>query len=266
MPPIGLLTDSDIKREAAAGRLITKNFVPENANQASYELRAGQVYYDLSAGGVQTKLNGSAKYILVKPHQSIVIITEEYLALPSDVVGRVLLKGRLFSLGLLPVNTHADPGFRGRLGIVLHNFSFNHVRISWRESIAKIEFERLHARVENPYTGQHGHGTGIWPLASDSILNPATVKKEGSGESFIEEARRAFGPELAGAFDRVFRYEHRLLVAIVCYISLSIMIVIYAEATDRRLSLVIAFLLGLVTNVASSILIFAATRIQARLR
>ena len=97
--------------------------------------------------------------LLLKPKQTLVVITMESLRLPANVLGRILTKGVLFSIGILPVNTYADPGFSGRLGLVLHNLSNSYIRITPGDPIAKIEFSRLQNAVHRPYEGQHGYQT-----------------------------------------------------------------------------------------------------------
>jgi dCTP deaminase len=260
----GVLTDRDIKAEASAGRLITGNFVPENAQQSCYELRAGRTYYDISAGGDQLRAAPPEDYILIKPHQMIVVITEEFLRIPDDIVGRVMLKGKLFSLGLAPINTYADPGFDGHLGVVLYNTSPNFLKIAPGDSLAKIEFERLHEPVETPYQGQHGHLTEIWPIPRQMIISRGGAVRDSRMQAFSDEARRAFGEEIGDVFDRIFRYERRLLLSFAGYMGVAMLIVVYVEATGHRLTLAVGFLLGLITNIASSVLTFMATRGRRR--
>ena len=72
----------------------------------------------------------------------------ERISLPDRLLGRVLAKGQLFSIGILPVCTYADPGFDGRLGITLFNFSRHYISIKPGQPIAKIEFSILPDRWE----------------------------------------------------------------------------------------------------------------------
>jgi len=206
-PSPGVLTDREICEAAGQGRLIAENFRAANVQQACYELRVGSIYYDLSDGARRYVLGPEHRYVLLKPHQLIVVITKESLRLPPDVVGRILMKGKLFSLGLQPVNTYADPGFAGRLGIVIHNSSPSYIKLEEGESVAKIEFERLRKPVEHPYSGQHGYQTEIWPIPTHLILSARDLRGDARVGSPGEELRRAYGEELGTVVDRVFRYE-----------------------------------------------------------
>jgi dCTP deaminase len=262
--PFGVLTDDEIIAESEANNLIASDFKRNNVQQACYELRAGNIYYDLSSGAQRITLSQKNDFILLKPHQLIVVITKEALALPADVVGRILMKGKLFSLGLQPVNTYADPGFSGKLGIVIYNSSPNYVRLDDGAAIAKIEFERLAKPVSRPYSGQHGYQTEIWPIPTHMILRPEELVNDARISSTGEEMRRAFGDDFGAVVDRVFRYERLVLLSVLAYTFLAVSIIAVSQAADFQLSTIAAFALGLVTNLASSALIFLSTNLRRR--
>lgn len=102
----------------------------------------------------------------------------------------------LFSVGLSPVATYADPGFHGRLGIVTQNISDKYIELPLLEHIAKVDFTILETPAKRTYHGQHGFESKIWPfrhelqktreqLAGDPRLSsPAQVAppSETSGE------------------------------------------------------------------------------------
>lgn len=173
----GTLNDRQIEAMAGNGLLISEEFDRRQIKQACYELRVGSVYYEL--GDDKSRIDASAYgYVLLKPRQLTVVITKEVLNLPDDIVGRVLTKGRLFSVGILPVNTYADPGFNGNLGIVLFNVTDKYLRLSMGDAIAKIEFSRLAEPVVRPYSGQHGYQTRIWPIPEDVVMSDAQLQKD----------------------------------------------------------------------------------------
>ena len=110
------LSDVEIDLEIQAGHLVRNADLSRLAG-ACYELRLGNVYYDLTEGGTRFQL-APGENVLIKPGHRVVLITLEELDVPRDVVVRVVSKGSLFSVGLTPVATYADPGFGGNLGIV----------------------------------------------------------------------------------------------------------------------------------------------------
>lgn len=261
---IGTLSDEQITRLCRDGQLITDAFEPANVKQACYELRAGSICYRPAEGNHREVVPSGAD-ILIKPKQLTVVITMETLELPADLLGRVLSKGRLFSLGLLPVNTYADPGFSGRLGIVLFNASNNYVRIQPGDPIAKIEFSRLAEPVRRPYRGQHGYHTDVWPLADHMIMPSEEVAGDPRIGSPVEELARAYGPEFGRVLQRIFRFERRLLLSAFAYTLFALTLVALTQKPGgAQVSVWAAVGLGVVANVLTSLLTVAATWVRRR--
>ena len=158
------LSDSEIQFEMQHDRLVL-NGLTSQAIGACYELRLGDVYYDLTESDQPITVSQDGT-ILIKPGHRVVLITHEELHLPPDMFARVVSKGSLFSVGLSHVATYADPGFSGNLGIVTQNISDQYIELSPLEPIAKVDFTRLSGPVSTPYSGQHGFRTQIWPIKS----------------------------------------------------------------------------------------------------
>jgi dCTP deaminase len=156
------LNDKDIALGMEKGKLI-RHGDPTQLSGACYELRLGNVYYDLSEGDnpIQIPAGGMA---LLKPGHRVVLITQEELDIPNDMLATIFSKGSLFSIGLSPAATYADPGFSGHLGIVTQNISNKYIVLPTLEPIAKIEFTRLSGKAQKPYKGQHGFQSQIWPI------------------------------------------------------------------------------------------------------
>jgi dCTP deaminase len=257
----GTLSDEEIIDLCGRGHLITESFQVQNVKQACYELRAGSIYYRPAEGNHRETV-ANEQCILIKPKQLIVIITMETVEIPPDILGRVLSKGVLFSLGLLPVNTYADPGFSGRLGIVLFNAANNYVKIEPGDPIAKIEFTRLAVPVARPYRGQHGYLTQVWPLAEQMILSERELRADPRVGTSVEELTRAYGSEFGTVLNRIFRYERWLIVSAFTYLLFALaLIALTQKPGGAQLSAWTAIGLGVVSNVATSVLILAATRL-----
>jgi dCTP deaminase len=257
----GVLSDDEIRSEATNGRLIVNDFLPQNVYQTCYELRVGSIYYDLSNAGRRVEVAPGAN-ILLKPFQQIVVITQEELAIPPDIVGRVLLKGRMFSVGVAPVHTYADPGFSGKLGIVLFNVSQNYLKLEPGSAIAKLEFERLPRPVSRPYAGQHGYQTEIWPIADQHILSESEKRRDRRIKSTGDELSRAFGSDFGRILDRIFSFERRLLLSVLLYILFTVVLIAYATHHEQPVNAIVTFSIGLITNVASMALTFLATNLR----
>jgi dCTP deaminase len=154
---------------------------------ACYELRLGSVYYDLTEGDQPIQLQPGEK-VMIKPGHRVVLIAHEELLVPDHVVVRVVSKGSLFSVGLSPVATYADPGFTGNLGIVTQNISDKYIVIPTLEPIAKADFTKLSGTVKRPYRGQHGFQTQIWPIKHQLQKKYADVANDHRVKSEKEEA------------------------------------------------------------------------------
>lgn len=261
---LGTLSDFEIRDLCQSNELITKNFSAGNIKQACYELRASSRYYEIDRNGVAKPVDLSDKeYILIKPHQSVVIISLEHLILPNNMLGRVLSKGKLFSVGLLPVNTYADPGFDGELGIVMFNSSQNYLKIYPGEAIAKIEFCRLSRNVERPYHGQHGHGTGVWVVPTQMILTEQEVSSDSRIGSLYNELRQLQGKEIADAVRNLELINRRLIISsciffVLCAILIS-SIMYFQESFS--LTILIGIAVGVLSNVVYGLLVHKNTKI-----
>lgn len=180
------LSNIEIETEIESGRLLIGADVTM-VEGSSYQLRLGNVYYDLSEGGKRFELPEGQK-ILIKPGHRVVLITAEELSVPTNQVARVVSKGSLFSIGLSPVATYADPGFSGNLGLVTHNLSDKYVELPQGEPIAKVEFNLLSSTTTKPYKGQHGFQTGMWPIKEQLQKTYDDVKDDGRVFSEAAEA------------------------------------------------------------------------------
>lgn len=259
----GTLTDKEIIEHAARGALISNGFDRSRVKQACYELRASSIYYDLADPDRRMTL-GDGEEILLKPKQMIVMITMESLALSSSTLGRVLSKGQLFSLGLIPVNTYADPGFSGRLGIVMINASNDYLSIPAGTPIAKIEFVALGHNVAQPYSGQHGYETEMWPIKREFILTPDQVQIDPRIGSVPEEVERAYGAGVGSVTRRIFDYERKLLAWSTIYLLLLVGVVALNFNLEDRLNIWVTILLGVVTNIIFLIVTLSATNLSFR--
>jgi dCTP deaminase len=195
--PIGTIVDSDIKKLAQSGELIPNGYDETSIKQACYELSASSIFWDVASQLENKRVDVEDAGYLLRPNCYVVAIVSEEIRLPANVLGRILTKGRLFSTGLLPVNTYADPGFEGRLGITLYNASKRYILIKPGEPIAKIEFVVLPKAVDHPYNGQHGFETEIWPIANHlfaDIHSPVISNRIGKD---VEELALSFGPRIS---------------------------------------------------------------------
>ncbi len=255
---VGTLND----RQIIESNYISRGFTSENVKQACYELRSGNIYYDLTLSKERLEIDDNGT-ILIKPGHLVVIITKEEISLPKDIIGRILTKGSFFSLGLSPVNTYADPGFKGKLGIVLYNCSSNYIAIPSGKSIAKLELSRLREEVETAYSGQHGYDTEIWPIQSQFIMKPEDIKKDSRIGSPIDELSGRFGSDFRLVTDRLFGYQRRILLAffLVLAFNFFLLATVTAIGLPEQGS---GWAIGILTNVTTGGLVFFLTTIRRK--
>lgn len=249
---LGTLNDVQIKHFAETGLLISKGFNPDNIHQTCYELSASNIYYDQSNNFERIDINQSGyKYILIKPKQSVIIITSEELKIPYNCLGRILTKGKLFSIGLLPINTYADPGFIGNLGIIFHNSSTDYLKIFPGEPIAKIEFSILESNVETPYNGQHGYKTNIWPIPVEYKLTDEEISKDTRIQQTHQEIEKIYGKKYSQVITRILAVEKKLIWTMVLYFTFSMILIGYLMTTGRQdwINNMATITVGLISNV-----------------
>lgn len=257
---VGTLNDLDIQKLCIDGKLISENFSAKHVKQACYELRASNVYYDISDSHKKCVVDNGG-YIIIKPKQIVVILTHEELSLPNNILGRILTKGKLFSIGLLPVNTYADPGFQGKLGIVFSNISNNYLKIYPQEAIAKIEFNLLQNPVNKPYSGQHGYETGIWPIPTDFIMTEEEIKKDPRIKTISDEIELSYGKKFANVIKRIEKYERKFLLISILYLLITLILIAILEGTNW-ISTITTVMIGIGVNIIYGITAFLLTNFK----
>lgn len=241
------LTDNDIELAMANGKLI-KNGESSQLSGACYELRLGNVYYDLSESDRPITVPPGGT-VLIKPGHRVVLITHEELEVPDDVLARVFSKGSLFSIGLSPVATYADPGFPGNLGIVTQNISDRYIVLPPLEPIAKVEFTRLTGKVVRPYKGQHGFKTQIWPIKHQLQKSYAEVVGDARLGTEKEEGYKLLPQATADIIKRLERRRLWIDIAILCAVMFNA-ISLFLVGTN-----LIDNVLGLVGNLVASLIV-----------
>lgn len=163
--PIGVLTIEEIKESQIIQLDETQTWDEDCFSNASYDLRLGNEYYIPNDKTEQEYFINHGTPILncpyrkkddekqiylcskdndilrIKPFTSIVISTYEKLDIPENVVGRFDLRIKWALQGLiLQVGTQIEPGYKGRLFGLLHNFSKKEICIPLKSRFLTVEF------------------------------------------------------------------------------------------------------------------------------
>lgn len=224
----GIIADFEIIK-LCPSKLIIKGYDPESVKQTCYELRVGEtVWYAYLKNTKFRKTSIKEKGgVYLPPKAYATIITMEELELPTDCVGRIMTKGQLFSIGISAVNTYADPGFSGHLGITLINHSTKPVFIPIREPIAKIEFIKLNATVRDPYRGPHLQAGELWPIPDSYYNIPSSIDTTKYPEELKEPVIKEIENKISLIKDELTKKTYTLIALFVIIVPLIISSILY---------------------------------------
>jgi dCTP deaminase len=248
---IGNLTDGEIGAEMVAGRLI-RNGDQTQVGPACYEARMGRVYYDLTEEARRFDVGEGGK-ALIKPGHRVVLITLEELLIPPNMIARIFSKGSLFSVGLSPVCTYADPGFSGNVGVVTQNISDKYIELPVGESIAKVDFIWLSKSVDYPYEGQHGYQTKIWPIKSQLHKTYAEVSNDPRVESEKDEAYKLLPQATSDLLRGMEKHQRFIDVAIIA--ALFINAALLCAISTNLVSTMVALVVNLITSAITAMFV-----------
>lgn len=154
----------------------------ERLNTACYEMALGGETFITSAGGTK-QLHKTGDQIRIPPGQFALLLTEEMLRMPSDVLAFISIKSSKKLSGLVNVSGfHVDPGFTGRLKFSVYNAGAASIILEVGEPLFPIWFFGLAESNEAAYQGQHQGQAGI--TGSDvmqlqgEVASPAALKQE----------------------------------------------------------------------------------------
>lgn len=97
---------------------------------------------------------------IIQPYEHVLLMTEEYIALPHDIMAFVNLRSSFARLGLFIPPTIVDAGFRGQLTIEVLGSTFP-VRIKRGMRFLHLIFAKTLTPVENPYQGKYQDQKGV---------------------------------------------------------------------------------------------------------
>jgi dCTP deaminase len=171
-----ILSTSDIRTHVKNGLLISDGFNEDNLGGCCYEFRAGPIAYRYNYEQKSTRQEKTDLH-MIYPFETMTIITMEKVLLDAKHFLFLFSKGSMFSLGVVPVCTGADPGFSGHLGITLTNISARPIRVPAGTRLIKGWFSRLTSPATKLYTGQHGDATMNWPYPNQFHADDFDLKE-----------------------------------------------------------------------------------------
>ena len=168
-----LLSDGDLTKELANGRLVLDPWDPAMLQPSSIDVRLDRYfrvfqnsrYTHIDPAQQQDELttpvepDGEEPFVL-HPGEFVLGSTHEVVSLPDDIAARVEGKSSLGRLGLL---THAtagfvDPGFSGHVTLELANVATLPIKLYPGMKIGQFCFFRLSSPSDHPY-GSEKYGS-----------------------------------------------------------------------------------------------------------
>jgi len=161
-----LLSDRDLRKELAAGRLGLEPFDERMVQPSSIDVRLDRFfrvfnntrYTHIDPSSQQDDLtslveaDGDAPFVL-HPGEFVLGSTFESVLLPDDLAGRLEGKSSLGRLGLLTHSTAGfiDPGFEGHITLELSNVANLPITLWPGMKIGQLCLFRLSSAAEHPY-------------------------------------------------------------------------------------------------------------------
>jgi dCTP deaminase len=149
-----ILVDWQIREAVESQEIGIRGFSEECVEPASYDLRVGEEGCTSSSGG--TVQVGEEGELRIAPGEFALVLSHEYLKLPSNFLGRFGLRSTHARRGLLAATgPQVDPGFEGKLAIGLVNFSPETIMLAYLEKFCSLELHRLNSRARHAYDGPY---------------------------------------------------------------------------------------------------------------
>lgn len=141
-----ILADHEIKKLSENDSLI-KPFDDKCLRKSSYDLTVGNEYYigdHEVKGPIETKRLRKDQTFSIPPHAVAFIICEEKINLNNCLSAKVSLRmAHIYKGAILTTQPPFDPGYSGKVILLIHNLSSEAIYFHRGERIATIEFYKL---------------------------------------------------------------------------------------------------------------------------
>ena len=211
-----VLSDRDIRRQIAQGRIVVDPYDDDAVQPASVDLRLGSPllvekesqlmlldpYKPSDDHWNPIELDETAPYLL-EPRSFALGITAENVEIPDDIVGRLDGKSSLGRLGLVVHSTagFVDPGWKGKLTLELSNLSNRPIALYKGMKISQISFVWLTSPAERPYgsEGLNSKYQGQMEPVPSRFYQNYTQPLEADGAR--RQRGRGYNPELRAWYE-----------------------------------------------------------------
>lgn len=137
-------------------------FNTERIANVAYELCLGdEAYLTDSKSGKKEILDAKNPQVVIKPGQFALLLTDENVTIPNDILAFISIKFSQKIKGLINVSGfHVDPGFNGKIIFSVYNAGPAKITLDKGEPYFMIWFSRLTSESV-PYSGKHNQQKSI---------------------------------------------------------------------------------------------------------
>jgi len=164
---MSVLSDKEIKDYCKKYKMIDP-FDENRVQPASYDLSTGDKYRFSNEKRI-IKLGKWKKKIKIPPYSICYVLIKEKLNMPKDVCAQIFPRHELVKNGLLIYpQPSIDPGFKGKLYVLIHNLTNENRTINKDEHLISLVFYKLSDKSEKPYAGKYQNKETLEELGLDS--------------------------------------------------------------------------------------------------
>lgn len=158
-------------------RMVIDPFDASNVHPVSYELSMGPEWLSLR-DPYRVRQIAPGEVITVAPHETILILCEEYIALPRAIAGLVVPRARKLFEGSTLAATRVDPTWYGKLIVGFTNQSQYTTSLARGERFCNLVFVRTEevkrplSRLTMPHLGRESIRKPEYPSLRPQRLKP----------------------------------------------------------------------------------------------
>lgn len=176
----------------------------DRIDNVAYELCLGdEVYLTDSANGKKERLDEKNSQVVIKPGQFALLLTQETLTLPTNILGFISIKFSQKIKGLVNISGfHVDPGFHGKIIFSVYNAGPATIVLDKGQPYFLLWFSQLSSNSSS-YSGKHKNqqaisGEQISALNGELASPNSLLKKINDLESKLQYATWIGGLIVAG--------------------------------------------------------------------
>lgn len=165
-----------------AGEIFSKELKERDIRlqPCSYELSLGDEVF-LSGEKKLVRLGDKTLNVTIKPGDFAILLTQEKVCIPRDLMGMISIKTTYKNMGLVNISGfHVDPGFEGKLTFSVYNAGPCEIILRYNDPIFIIFFATLSEPIfdSDKYEGEHNN--------QENIASKDMNKLTGKPVSFFE--------------------------------------------------------------------------------